>query len=236
MKRGKLYLIPTPISENKSMHDILLNEYIDIIVNLEYFVSERAKTARTFLTDLPLKKKIQEIDITELNEHTKENEIRILLEPIIKGYDLGLLSEAGVPSVADPGFRLVSLAQKERINIIPFVGPSSILLALMASGLNGQSFSFYGYLPREKGLRRKKIKTLERIALNTNQTQLFMETPYRNQHMYEDILDVCENNTRLCIAMDIMGNEEYIVTKTVEEWKKEKIFSLKKPCIFLINN
>ena len=236
MKRGKLYLIPTPISENRSMHDILLNEYIDIIVNLEYFVSERVKTARTFLTDLPLKKKIQEIDITELNEHTKEDEIRILLEPIIKGYDLGLLSEAGVPSVADPGFRLVSLAQKERINIIPFVGPSSILLALMASGLNGQSFSFYGYLPREKGLRRKKIKTLERIALNTNQTQLFMETPYRNQHMYEDILDVCENNTRLCIAMDIMGNEEYIVTKTVEEWKKEKIFSLKKPCIFLINN
>ena len=236
MKRGKLYLIPAPISDNRSMSNVLLKDDIDIVTTLDHFVSEKAKTARIFLKDLPMNKKIQEINITELNEHTNDNEITKLLEPVLKGHDLGLLSEAGVPSVADPGFRLVSLAQKERINIIPFVGPSSILLALMASGLNGQSFSFYGYLPREKGLRRKKIKTLERIALNTNQTQLFMETPYRNQHMYEDILDVCENNTRLCIAMDIMGNQEYIVTKTVEEWKKEKIFSLKKPCIFLINN
>lgn len=235
MKRGKLYLIPTPISENKSMSDVLLNDNIDTILNLEYFVSEKAKTARAYLTDLPLKKKIQEISITELNEHTKNEEIHELLEPILNGNDLGLLSEAGVPSVADPGFRLVSLAQNERIKIVPFVGPSSILMALMASGLNGQSFSFYGYLPREKGLKRKKIKTLERIALNTNQTQIFMETPYRNQHMFDDILDVCENYTKLCIAMDIMGENEYIVTKSVEEWKKEKKNLLKKPCLFLIN-
>jgi 16S rRNA (cytidine1402-2'-O)-methyltransferase len=235
MKTGKLFLIPTPISENKSMEEILLNEYVEIVSNLEYFVTERAKTARAFLKDLPLKNKIQDLKITELNEHTKDDELEFLIEPLLNGHDMGLLSEAGVPSVADPGFRLVSIAQQKRIKIVPFVGPSSILLALMASGLNGQSFSFYGYLPREKGLKRKKIKTLERIALNTEQTQIFMETPYRNQHMLEDILDVCEENTRLCLALDIMGEDEFIFTKRIGEWKKENKTLEKKPCLFLIN-
>jgi 16S rRNA (cytidine1402-2'-O)-methyltransferase len=235
MKRGKLYLIPTPISTKQSMNDILLPSYIEIVSNLEYFVSETAKVARGHLKDLPLKKKIQEIEITELNEHTQDSEINELLKPILNGNDLGLLSDAGVPTIADPGYRLVSLAQKRSIKIIPFVGPSSIVLALMASGLNGQSFSFYGYLPKEKGLKRKKIKTLERIALNTDQTQIFMETPYKNQHMLDDILDVCEKDTRLCIAMDIQGEEEYVVTKNVGEWRKEDLMLGKKPCIFLIN-
>ncbi|MFA7655017.1 MAG: SAM-dependent methyltransferase, partial [Candidatus Dojkabacteria bacterium] len=129
MKQGKLYLIPTPISENKSMRDVLLKEDIDVINSLEYFVSEKAKTARFFLKDLPLEKKIQEINITELNEHTKDTEINKLLEPALNGRDIGLLSDAGVPSIADPGFRLVSLAQKKKITVIPFVGPSSILMA-----------------------------------------------------------------------------------------------------------
>ncbi|MDD2577811.1 MAG: SAM-dependent methyltransferase [Candidatus Dojkabacteria bacterium] len=234
MKQGKLYLIPTPISENKSMRDVLLKEDIDVINSLEYFVSEKAKTARFFLKDLPLEKKIQEINITELNEHTKDTEINKLLEPALNGRDIGLLSDAGVPSIADPGFRLVSLAQKKKITVIPFVGPSSILMALMASGLNGQSFSFLGYLPREKNSRRKKIKILEEIALTTKQTQIFMETPYRNQHLFDDILDVCEPDTRVCIAMDIMGENEYIVTKEVQEWNPKKVLA-KKPCLFLIN-
>lgn len=235
MKKGKLYLIPTPINEEQTMNDILLPNYINIISNLDIFVSETAKIARAHLKHIPLKKKIQEIEILELNEHTDDSELTSFLEPISKGHDIGLLSDAGIPTIADPGFRLVSLAQEEGINIVPFIGPSSILLALMCSGLNGQSFSFYGYLPKEKGLKRKKIKTLERIALNTNQTQIFMETPYKNQHMFDDILDICEKDTRLCVAIDIMGKDEFITTKTIQQWKKEKAILKKKPCLFLIN-
>ncbi len=234
MKQGNIYLIPTPISENRSLKDVLLKEYIDIVINLEYFVSEKAKTARLFLKELPLKKSIQELNITELNEHTKDEDINDLLEPVLKGHNLGLLSEAGVPSVADPGFRLVSLAQEKELKVIPFLGPSSIIMALMASGLNGQNFAFNGYLPREKEMRRRKIKELERVALRTNQTQIFMETPYRNQHMFNDLIDVCNSSTRLCIAMDIMGESEYIVTKRIGEWEKEKTLETK-PCLFLIN-
>jgi len=148
---------------------------------------------------------------------------------------MGLISDAGAPSIADPGHRLVRVAQARGVEIIPLIGPSSIFLALMASGLNGQSFAFYGYLPKEKGRKRKKIKTLERIARNTKQTQLFMETPYKNQHMLEDILDVCEEDTYLCVAQNVMGEDEYIVTKTIREWKRERKTLDKTPCLFLIN-
>ena len=230
MKQGKLYLIPTPISENKSMRDVLLKEDIDVINSLEYFVSEKAKTARFFLKDLPLEKKIQEINITELNEHTKDTEINKLLEPALNGRDIGLLSDAS-PLYCRSRVSTSVISSKKKITVIPFVGPSSILMALMASGLNGQSFSFLGYLPREKNSRRKKIKILEEIALTTKQTQIFMETPYRNQHLFDDILDVCEPDTRVCIAMDIMGENEYIVTKEVQEWTPKKVLA-KKPAYF----
>jgi 16S rRNA (cytidine1402-2'-O)-methyltransferase len=170
-----------------------------------------------------------------LNKNTKDSELESLLKPVFDGKDLGLISDAGAPSIADPGHRLVRVAQAKGVKCIPLVGPSSIFLALIASGLNGQSFTFYGYLPKERRLKRKKIKTLERIARNTKQTQIFMETPYKNQNMLEDILDVCENGTLLCIAQEVMGEDEYIVTKSIKEWKKEKKILKKKPCLFLIN-
>jgi 16S rRNA (cytidine1402-2'-O)-methyltransferase len=235
MKTGKLYLIPVPISEDQKLSEVLLPQDIDVVKDLEYFVSETAKTARAFLMDLPLTKKIQEIEIEQLDKHTKDDELLGFLDPIIKGEDMGLISDSGAPSIADPGFKLVQIAQSRGVKIIPMVGPSSIFLALMASGLNGQSFAFYGYLPKEKGRKRKKIKTLERIAVNTKQTQIFMETPYKNQHMLDDILDVCEQETYLCIAQNVMSNDEYIVTKTIKEWKREKKSLEKKPCLFLIN-
>jgi 16S rRNA (cytidine1402-2'-O)-methyltransferase len=235
MKTGKLFLIPVPISNNVTLTDVLLEKDIEVVKNLEHFVSETPKIARGFLKDLPLNKKIQEIEISQLDKNTNDEDILILLEPIIKGKDMGLISDAGAPSIADPGHRLVRVAQSRGIKSIPLIGPSSVFLALMASGLNGQSFSFYGYLPKEKGRKRKKLKTLERIAQNTKQTQVFMEAPYKNQHMLEDILDVCEADTYLCIAQNVMGEEEYIVTKKISEWKREQKTLLKEPCLFLIN-
>jgi len=235
MKTGKLYLIATPISGRQTMLDITLPMYLDTICNLKHFITETPKTTRAFLKDLPLENKIQDMVMYELSEHTQKEDLNELLEPLLKGNDVGLISDAGIPTVADPGYRIVSIAQDKGIEIIPFVGPSSILLALMASGLNGQSFSFSGYLPKEKGLKRKRIKTLERIALNTDQTQIFMETPYKNQHMFEDILEVCEEDTRLCIAKNIMNEDEYIQTKKISQWKKESISLEKVPCLFLLN-
>ena len=235
MKTGKLYLIPVPISENLKLSETLLTKDLGIVENLENFVSETPKIARAFLKGISLKKQIQDINITELNKNTKDDQLEFLLKPIFDGKDLGLISDAGAPSIADPGYRLVRIAQKRGVQCIPLVGPSSIFLALMASGLNGQSFAFYGYLPKEKELKRKKIRTLEKNAQNTRQTQIFMETPYKNQNMLEDILDVCEDGTLLCIAQEVMGDDEYIVTKSIKEWKMEKKILEKKPCLFLIN-
>ena len=235
MKTGKLYLIPVPISENHKLSETLLSKDLETVENLENFVSETPKIARAFLKDISLSKDIQDINISELNKNTKNDELESLLEPIFQGKDLGLISDAGAPSIADPGHRLVRIAQGKGVECIPLVGPSSIFLALMASGLNGQSFAFYGYLPKEKGRKRKKIKTLERIAQNTKQTQIFMETPYKNQNMLEDILDVCEEDTLLCIAQQVMGDDEYIVTKSIKDWKREGKILEKDPCLFLIN-
>ncbi len=235
MKTGKLYLVPVPISEDQKLSEVLVSKDIEIVKELEYFVTETPKTARAFLKDIPLTRKIQNIKITQLDKNTQEEDLLELLSPIIKGHDMGLISDSGAPSIADPGHRLVRIAQSRGVKVMPLIGPSSIFLALMASGLNGQNFAFYGYLPKEKGRKRKKIKTLERIAQNMQQTQIFMETPYKNQHMLEDILDVCEENTYLCIAQNVMGKDEYIVTKTIKEWKREQKTLEKIPCLFLIN-
>lgn len=235
MEKGKLYLIPTPISNKFPISKTLLPNDIPIVSEIGFFIVETAKTARYFLKDLDLKKPIQEISIRELNEHTDESDIQDLLEPIMSGYNMGLLSDAGVPSVADPGYRIVSLAQSKGIKVVPLVGPSSILLALMASGLNGQSFAFNGYLPKEKGLRRKRIKSLEKLAISTNQTQIFMEVPYKNNAILEDVLAVCYDNTRLCIANNIMSEKEIITTKNIGQWKRGIPLLEKSPCLFLIN-
>lgn len=235
MNKGKLFLLPTPISKDQNVTDILLPMYFDSIRSIEYFVVETPKIARSFLKDLSFEKKIQDLHIESLDEHTQKEEIKELITPLLFGNDMALLSDAGIPTVADPGYKLVSLAQKEGVKIVPLIGPSSILLALMASGLNGQSFAFHGYLPKEKGLKRKRIKSLEKVAKNTGQTQIFMETPYKNQHMLEDVLEVCEETSMLCIAQNIMSSNEYIITKSIGEWRNESILLDKTPCLFLIN-
>jgi 16S rRNA (cytidine1402-2'-O)-methyltransferase len=235
MKKGTLFLIPTPISSDQSMQDILLPMYLESISNLEHFIVETPKIARSFLRTLPLKKKIQEAHMSVLSEHTVDEELKELLSPIYSGNDIGVISDAGLPTIADPGYRIVSIAQEESLDIKALVGPSSIILSLMLSGLNGQSFAFNGYLPKEKGLKRKRIKSLERVAVNTQQTQIFMETPYKNQYMLEDILEICEDDTKLCIAMNIMSKDEYVKTKSISEWKSTNIVLEKVPCLFLIN-
>ena len=234
MQKGTLYLIPTPIT-NAPMRDVLLPPYLDIVKTLEIFVVEKAKTARQHLSSVELSKKIQDIQMFELNEHTKVYEIEEMLKPLLEGKDMGLMSEAGVPSIADPGYRLVIVAQKNGIKVVPFTGPSSIFLALMASGLNGQNFAFNGYLPQENRDLRKAIRSVEVFAKGTGQTQIFMEAPYRNQKIFENILSVCEDDTYLCVAQNIMGENEFIKTDAIIKWRKNKIRLDDVPCLFLIN-
>lgn len=234
MKTGKLFLIPTPIN-NEDMKDILLQSDIERVINIKYFIVETPKNARHNLGTLPLNNKMQDIQFEELSEHTKEKDIKMLLQPLLEGNNTGLMSDAGLPSIADPGFRLVKAAQEADIEVIPLTGPSSIFLALMASGLNGQNFAFNGYLPKDITQLKNKIKFLENLAVKIDQTQIFMDTPYRNQKLYESIIEVCSPSTLLCIAFNIGNDNGYIKTKKIFQWRKEKIILGKSPCLFLLN-
>jgi 16S rRNA (cytidine1402-2'-O)-methyltransferase len=231
MSFGKLYLIPSPISENI---ETVPKQAIDIINSLSEFIVEDEKSARHFLKKIGIKVPMNTLQLHLLNEHSKDTEIAELLVPLKEGRSVGIISDAGCPGVADPGAELVKLAHNANIEVIPLAGPSSILLALMASGLNGQNFSFAGYLPKERPERIKKLKELEHIAVTKNQTQLFIETPYRNHHMLEDILNTCSSSSMLCIACNISSADEFIKTKTIAEWKKQIPAIEKKPTVFLI--
>lgn len=206
----------------------------ELINEIDVYVVENIKTARRFLKKAGILKPINELTFFELNKRTQDTELPTFLKPIFEGKNVGVLSEAGCPGVADPGADIVALAQEQKIKVVPLVGPSSILLALMASGFNGQSFCFNGYLPKDQKDRTRKIKELEKAAKNKQQTQLFIETPFRNSHVIEDIIKNCFSTTKLCIAVDITLQTEQIYTKTVEEWKTTKINLQKRPCIFLI--
>jgi 16S rRNA (cytidine1402-2'-O)-methyltransferase len=195
---------------------------------------EDVRTARRFLRKMDNQFPIDDCTFYTLNQHTSPNEISTYLNALINGNDMGLLSEAGCPAVADPGAAIVQIAQQKNIPVVPLVGPSSILLAQMASGFNGQNFAFNGYLPIDANERAKMIKKLESRSYAENQTQLFIETPYRNKKLFEDILKQCQSNTLLCIAVDITLNEEKIITKSVKEWKSKTPDLEKKPCIFAI--
>jgi 16S rRNA (cytidine1402-2'-O)-methyltransferase len=202
---------------------------------LTYFVVEQAKTARAFLkaagTDTPL----QELQLEELNEHTKAEALDRLLAPLRSGHDVGLLSEAGCPAVADPGANLVALAQQENIRVVPLIGPSSLLLALMASGLNGQRFAFQGYLPAKEAERTKALRDLESDSRKHKQTQLFIETPYRNKAMFEGILQTCSPTTRLTVATDLTLPSESVITLTIAQWKKKTPPEIeRRPTVFLL--
>jgi 16S rRNA (cytidine1402-2'-O)-methyltransferase len=206
-----------------------------IVHTLDVFIAERAKTARHFLKALETPVRFNEMTFYELNKRTPAEEIQHFLVDAENGKNVGLLSEAGCPAVADPGAIIVELAHKKGIEVVPLVGPSSILLALMASGLNGQNFAFVGYIGVKKGERHKDIKRLEQLAHRHNQTQIFIETPYRNMAMLEDLLKTLSPTTRLCVAANLTLETEWIATKTVQEWKKSKLPALHKlPAIFLI--
>lgn len=234
MKNGTVFLIPVFLSETNP-NSVFPEDNLSIINRLDNFIVEDIRTARRFLRKVGFDKDFEQVKFYELNKHTDPIEINSFLNDVQKGQDIGLMSEAGIPCVADPGFQVVGLAQQIGIDVKPMIGPSSILLALMGSGFNGQQFVFHGYLPIDKHERRKTILNIENIARKSNQTQIFIETPYRNNKLVADILTICADTTMFCIAADITGKSEYIKTKSISQWKKTKIDLHKKPSVFLLN-
>ena len=228
-----LYLIPTSLGETDL--DRILPAYNNEIVNrLDFFIVEDVRTARRFLKKINPATDIDSKTFYVLNQHTRPEEISGFLKPLSEGREVGVISEAGCPAIADPGADVVAIAQEKGFKVVPLVGPSSILLALMASGFNGQSFAFNGYLPVQPADRTKDIKRLENRAHNEKQSQIFIETPYRNMKMLQDIISVCQPTTRLCIAADITLETEFIRTKTIRDWKKQLPDLNKRPCIFIL--
>ena len=206
----------------------------EIIQEIDYFIVEDLRTGRRFVKKLGMQKPIESLHFSILNEHTKGNEMETLLQPLVDGKNLGLISDAGTPCVADPGSILVSRAQQLNIEVVPLIGPNSILLALMASGLNGQSFAFNGYLPREQPERERQLRFIDSLLKKNNQTQIFIETPYRNNHVFKSILAVCDPATRLCLGVNITSETQMIKTMTVKKWKTQKIDLHKQPALFLL--
>ena len=232
-KKGILYLIPTTLGDTAETADVIPQKITTIIHQLDEYIVENEKSARQYLKKIGTQKPLQEIVLHPLNQHTPPQEISGYLKSLSEGKNMGVISEAVCPGIADPGADVVALAHERNIHVVPLVGPSSIFLALMASGFNGQCFTFHGYLPKERSERIKKLKDLEKAA-QKKQTQLFIETPYRNMHLLEDLLQSCDPSTLLCIACDITLPTEFIKTKRISEWKKQLPDINKRPSIFLI--
>ncbi|CAN4270857.1 COG0313 Predicted methyltransferases [Methylophilaceae bacterium] len=231
---GTLYLIPVTLGDDMVQH-VIPDYVLNVARKLETFVVESEKSARHFLSTIKTLKPVRELNLHLLNEHTDMKVLPDLLAPLLAGQNVGLMSDAGCPAVADPGAQLVQLAHKKGIRVVPLVGPSSILLSLMASGLNGQQFAFLGYLPVEKLQRNQKLKEIEKRSASHKETQLFIETPYRNQAMLDAILQTCHAQTQLCIACDVSLDSEMIVTKSIASWKSSAPIDIhKRPCLFLM--
>jgi len=233
MEHGRLFLIPTLLGDS-NIDEVLPASLKEKVGRLRHFVVEDLRTARRFLKKLDRDTDIDSLTFYMLNEHSQGEELPDMMKALVSGHDLGLMSEAGTPCVADPGALLVAQAHKENIKVIPLTGPSSITLALMASGFNGQNFVFHGYLPVENRDRKASLRKLEQDAFRNNQTQIFIETPYRNIKMFESILESCSPDTRLCIAANITTPDEMIRTLSVGEWKKQKPAIHKQPAVFLL--
>lgn len=233
MSKGKLYLIPSPLGENNPSETIPA-EVLSTACSLRRFVVEELRTARRVLSRYGLKGHIEELEFHTLNEHTAPEEVQAML-PLFDNGDVGLITEAGLPAVADPGAALVALCHRNGIQVMPLTGPSSLMLALMASGLNGQSFAFCGYLPAKTEERRSALRSVEKLSSSRNQSQIIIETPYRNDSLFADMLQVLSGNTRLCVAADITLETQFIRTLTVAQWRKQAGFSIgKRPCVFII--
>lgn len=228
-----LYLIPTPIARRKENH-VLPEHTIKIIRSIDIFVVEKMQTARSFLQWIDHPTPDYEQTFRVLNKKTPDHEIISFLQ-LLKEGDVGLMSEAGAPGVADPGAKFVNLAHQNNYSVQPLVGPSSILLALMGSGLNGQSFAFYGYLPIHEKKRQRAIQNLEKESARTSQTQIFMETPHRNKVLLDQLLQTCQASTKLCIACNLTADDQFLKTRRIMEWKNSPLPDLeKKPCLFLL--
>lgn len=231
--RGRLYLIPSPLGDNDPS-EVIPAPVLKSLEGFRTFVVEEVRTARRYLSRAGLKGRIDTLEFHELNEHTEAATVESYIRLFDDGNDVALISEAGLPAVADPGAQLVTLAHKNGIEVVPCAGPSSLMLALMASGLNGQSFAFCGYIPAKTDERRSRLRTLEKVSGQLRQTQIIIETPYRNDALFADILSVCCPSTRVSVAANITMPDAYIRTKTVAEWKKEGLTIGKRPCVFLI--
>lgn len=228
-----LYLIPVTLGETE-IDRVLPSYNREVILSIRHFVVEDLRSARRFLKKTDREINIDNLTFYELNQHTPPEIIESFLKPLMQGESVGVISEAGCPAIADPGADVVRLAQANGFTVIPLVGPSSILMSLMASGFNGQSFAFHGYLPIEASERVKMIHKLEARAYSEDQTQIFIETPYRNEKMLEDMIRNCRQETKLCVAANISCEDEWIVTKRIKAWASKKVEIGKRPCIFLI--
>lgn len=231
--QASVYLIPVTLGET-TVEKVLPSYNREIILKINYFIVENIRSARRFLKKTEPSIDIDSLTFFELNKHTDVHQINNYLDPIKGGFDIGIISEAGCPAIADPGAAIVEIAQKKNIRVIPLVGPSSILMSLMGSGFNGQSFAFHGYLPIDASERTRRIKQLEQRIYQEDQTQIFIETPYRNEKLLKDLVQSCSPSTRLCIAVNITCEDEFIKTLPVKEWGKETPNFIKKPCVFLI--
>jgi len=231
---GKLYLIPVTLGESNPF-DVLPETVKRTIDFIDIYIVENEKTARKFIKSILPEKFQSSLQLSTLNKHTEIAEHNRMLQPCLEGKSVGLMSEAGCPGVADPGASIVKMAHEKGIQVVPLVGPSSILLALMGSGMNGQSFAFNGYLPIDKDAKKSALKSFEKLSQDKNQSQIFIETPYRNNKLLEDILQILQPNTHLCIACDITLPTEYIKTYKVSDWKKTKLDLHNRPTIFIIH-
>ena len=226
-------MIPSPLGENDPA-EVIPGPVLESLKGFRTFVVEEVRTARRYLSRAGMKGRIGELEFFELNEHTDGSIVESYLKLFEDGNDVALISEAGLPAVADPGAQLVALAHRHGIEVVPAVGPSSLMLALMASGLNGQSFAFCGYIPAKTDERRSRLKNLEKLSGQLKQTQIIIETPYRNDSLFSDILGVCSPSTKVCVAVNITMPDAYIKTMRVEQWKKTGLVIGKRPCVFLI--
>ena len=228
-----LYLLPVTLGDTE-LNTVLPAYNIEIIQGIKHFIVEDVRSARRFLKKVDREFDIDSLSFYPLNKHTSAEDISGYLKPLLAGQSMGVISEAGCPAVADPGADVVAIAQRKNLKVVPLVGPSSIILSVMGSGFNGQSFAFHGYLPIEPGERVKRIKQLEQRIYSENQTQLFIETPYRNHKMIDDLLQNCRPQTKLCIAANLTCEGEYIKTRAISEWKGNVPDLSKIPCIFLL--
>lgn len=230
---AKLYLFPVPLSDNQ-VTEVLPTHNIELIKTVKYFIVENLRSARRFLKQCDRSIDIDSLTFFTLNEHTNPSELTPMLVPMEQGHDMGIISEAGCPAVADPGADIVAIAQQRGYQVVPLVGPSSILMSVMASGFNGQSFAFNGYLPIDQGARTARLKELERRIMREHQTQIFIETPYRNNRLIAELCRSLPGNMRLCVASDITGAKQSIITLPLSKWAKREYNYDKVPTIFLL--